>query len=204
MAGNEATAIAPAASVPPDRLAAAPDRELVAACLRGQQEAWTALVHKYRRVVFSIPLKYGLGREEAGDVFQAVCLELFRELPRLRNADRVGPWLVTVAAHEAYRRRREQQRRGSQEVEGVPEEQLHEVAAPAALARQAEREQMVREAIARLSQRCRELVRLLFYERPPRPYVEVARMLGLATGSIGFIRGRCMHKLEQALEQLGF
>jgi RNA polymerase sigma factor (sigma-70 family) len=197
-------AAAASESAQPDRVTAAPDRELVSACLRGQQEAWEALVHRYKRLVFSIPLKYRLDREEAGDVFQAVCLELFKELPRLRNVDRVGSWLVTVAAHEAYRRRRDKERRLRQEVEGVEEELLHEIAPPASVARQAEREQAVREAIARLSQRCRELIRLLFYERPPRPYEEVARTLGLATGSIGFIRGRCLHKLEQALEQLGF
>jgi hypothetical protein len=47
------------------------------------------------------------------------------------------------------------------------------------------------------------LVRLLFYEQPPLPYAEVARKLGLATGSIGFTRGRCLERLHKILE-LGF
>ena len=33
---------------------------------------------------------------------------------------------------------------------------------------------------------------MLFFETPARPYQEVARRLGLAAGSIGFIRGRCL------------
>lgn len=183
---------------------AATDQELVSACLRGQQEAWTALVLRYRRLVFSIPLRLGLDRDDAGDVVQAVWLELFEELPRLRDAGRLGAWLVTVATRATYRLRRQKRRRALQEVEGLEEELLREIAPPAAVARQAEREQLVREAIARLPHRCRELIRLLFYERPPRPYEDVARALGLATGSIGFNRGRCLQRLERVLEQLGF
>ena len=47
------------------------------------------------------------------------------------------------------------------------------------------------------------MIRLLFYEQPPLPYVEVARRLGLATGSIGFIRGRCLKRLQKELEEQG-
>ena len=45
----------------------------------------------------------------------------------------------------------------------------------------------------------------LFFSEPPLPYAEVAkRRLGLATGSIGFIRGRCLKKLQRALQDSGF
>jgi DNA-directed RNA polymerase specialized sigma24 family protein len=36
------------------------------------------------------------------------------------------------------------------------------------------------------------------------PYAEVATRLGLAEGSIGFIRGRCLKKLRQTLESMAF
>jgi hypothetical protein len=48
------------------------------------------------------------------------------------------------------------------------------------------------------------LIRMLFFETPSRPYQEVAGQLGLATGSIGFIRGRCLTRLRRELEKLGF
>jgi DNA-directed RNA polymerase specialized sigma24 family protein len=63
---------------------------------------------------------------------------------------------------------------------------------------------MVREATANLPPRCQEMIRLLFYTEPPLPYKEVARRLGLAVGSIGFIRGRCLQRLEKALHEMGF
>jgi DNA-directed RNA polymerase specialized sigma24 family protein len=67
-----------------------------------------------------------------------------------------------------------------------------------------EREQMVREAIAELPPRCKKMIELLFFEHPPLRYCEVAKRLGLAAGSIGFIRGRCLQRLKRALEERGF
>jgi len=68
----------------------------------------------------------------------------------------------------------------------------------------AEQEQLVRDALDSIPERCRKMIRMLFYEQPPRPYLEVAKELGLAEGSIGFIRGRCLDKLKKALDRCGF
>lgn len=176
---------------------------LVDGCLRGDERAWAVLIARYERLIYSIPIKYGATREDAADVFQTVCLELFHELPRLRNRDNLRPWLMTVAAHQAFhwKRRQQRERQGREAAAAEPRE---EAALPATLAAEVEHEQAVREAIGRLSGRCREMVRLLFFEQPPRPYAEVARRLGLATGSIGFIRARCLEQLQRALEELGF
>jgi RNA polymerase sigma factor (sigma-70 family) len=76
----------------------------------------------------------------------------------------------------------------------LPQEMLFEV----------QREQSLREAIATLPPRCKRMVGMLFFEDPPRPYQEVAKQLNLATGSIGFIRGRCLKKLRRLLEDKGF
>lgn len=60
----------------------------------------------------------------------------------------------------------------------------------------------MRAAVTALPERCRQLVEQLFFTTPP-PYAEVAKRLGLATGSIGFIRGRCLKKLEAGLKKEG-
>lgn len=179
------------------------DRRLVAACLAGSEEAWATLVHRYKNLIYSIPLRYGAEPADAADIFQAVCIELFQELPRLRNADTLRSWLVTVAAHQSYHWKRRRLRKAEKEVEGLEEEALPAVLPPD-VAAELEREQLVREAVAALPPRCREMVRMLFYEDPPLSYAEVARRLDLATGSIGFIRGRCLNRLQKALEELGF
>jgi RNA polymerase sigma factor (sigma-70 family) len=178
------------------------DGRLVSACLAGDEQAWAALVRKYKNLVYAIPLRYGASPEDASDVFQQVCVELFQELPRLRNTQCLRGWLITVAAHQSFHWKRRHARRQGHEVEGLDSEQFATL--PVDVAAELERDQLVREAVMRLPERCQELVRLLFFEQPPLPYTEVARRLGLATGSIGFIRGRCLRRLHKALAELGF
>ena len=74
---------------------------------------------------------------------------------------------------------------------------------PAEMLEQREREQVVREAIGRLPPRCRKLIQVMFYDQPPLPYAEIARSLGLAIGSVGVIRRRCLKKLESTFVRLG-
>jgi RNA polymerase sigma factor (sigma-70 family) len=174
------------------------DDRLIHACLSGDDRAWSALIQKYKNLIYSIPVKYGAGPEDAADIFQSVCLEVFSELPRLRDTKAFRSWLITVTAHQAYRWKRKIRRRG-EEALSAEEETLAMDPAPD-LVEQLEQEQVLRESIARLSPRCQQLIRLLFYTQPQTPYREVAKALGVATGSIGFIRGRCLARLLRALE----
>src|SRR5207249_7814352 len=103
----------------------------------------------------------------------------------------------------SYRWKRQSQRVVSRD----GEEALPEPATPAIadrLIQQTQEEQMLREAMASLTPQCRRLVELLFFETPSRPYTEVAAELGLAVGSIGFTRQRCIERLRRQLEDLGF
>ncbi len=178
------------------------DDRLVRACLNGDERAWSALIQKYKNLIFSIPVKYGAGQEDAADIFQSVCMEIFTELPRLRDPGAFRSWLITVTAHQAFHWKKRTRRRG-EEALSSEEETLATEPSPD-LIEQVEQEQVLREAIARLSPRCQELIKLLFYTQPQMPYRDVAKTLGVATGSIGFIRGRCLARLLKTLEQTGF
>jgi RNA polymerase sigma factor (sigma-70 family) len=181
------------------------DEKLVAACLKGDDDAWAALIDKYRRLIYSIPVRYGASPEDAADIFQAVCLELFAHLRDLRKAGALRGWIATVATHQSFHWKRRQRRRADRELTDVDLEGLGlEPSAAAEISDVAAHEQMVRDASVNLPPRCRELIRLLFYTEPPLPYKEVARQLGLAVGSIGFIRGRCLDRLAKALREAGF
>ena len=179
------------------------DARLVQACLDGNEQAWTRLIAKYKNLIYSIPLKYRAPPQDAADIFQAVCLELYSELPRLRNTEALRSWIVSVTAHQAYHWKRKVQRRAEDELTPLDEEQLSSELPPDVL-EGVERAQILREAVAGLPPRCQEIIRLLFYEAEPISYRELAARLGLATGSIGFIRGRCLERLERSLQNLGF
>jgi RNA polymerase sigma factor (sigma-70 family) len=178
------------------------DEQLVQRCLDGDQQAWESLIDKYKRLIFSIPFKYGASPEDAADVFQAVCIEVFNSLPQLKNAESLRSWLITVAIRQSYRWKKKQA--NHVELDAMEPEVAEEIAAVPATLYQAEEEQVVRDVVEQLPPRCADLVRMLFFEQPPLPYAEVARRLGLATGSIGFIRGRCLLRLRKALVESGF
>lgn len=179
------------------------DRELVASCLSGDEQAWSELIDRYNRLIFSIPLKQGLTRDEAADIFQAVCLDLVAELPRLRDPQALPAWLIQTTRHKVSKWRRRNDRY-------VPDEGTHTDNAPApetdmpdALIRDVQQAQALRDAVAALSDRCQRMVQMLFFETPSRPYKDVASALGVATGSIGFLRSRCLDRLRSALEGIG-
>ncbi len=180
------------------------DRELVQGCLQGRDEDWSFLIDKYKNLIFSIPIRYGLSREDAADIFQAVCLELLQDLPKLKDPKALPKWLMQVAAHKCFHWRRQSARMVSHDDE---EEAIPEVSVPAEAElnlREVEQEQMLREARAALPPRCQELIRTLFYEEPSRPYQQVAASLGLATGTIGLLRQKCLDQLRDQLDALGF
>jgi RNA polymerase sigma factor (sigma-70 family) len=182
-----------------------PNSRLVQECLKGNEAAWSALIYKFKNLIYSIPLQYNLPPDDASDIFQAVCLELLSELPRLREPEALPAWLIRVTYHKCFHWKRNQQRyfaAGSQEAKDEPEGDPREV--PQEVVSKLEREQALREALAGVSPRCRQLVEMLFFESPARPYREVATKLGIASGSIGFIRGRCLARLKKRLEEAGF
>ena len=141
--------------------------------------------------------------DDASDVFQNVCVDLFTNLSKLRKVESLRSWLITVATHKCFHFKK-QQRGQDVELDAMEQEMAEEIAPAPEVLQEIQEEQAVRDAIVKLSPRCAQLVQLLFFEQPPVPYNEVAQKLGLATGSIGFIRGRCLNRLQKILAELGF
>ncbi len=188
------------------RLQHYPDPVLCEECLAGNEEAWGALLARYQNLIYSIPLKFHLSTDEAADIFQAVALDLYTGLPKLREREKLQSWLISITRHRClrYKQKREIEPLSAEELEL----RLESVADPRLEAQEemleVEEEGLLREAIGRLSRRCQELIQWLFYSDPIPQYREVAQRLGLAKNSVGFIRERCLGKLRTLLEKEGF
>lgn len=188
----------------PERHDHSSDEQLIGRCLKGDPESWSALIDKYKNLIYSIPVKLGM-HQDAGDIFQSVCVDLLSELPRLREHRALPKWLMQTCYHKCLRYQRSAERLVALNPDGSePEAAGSDEEFPDQLLVQLEQEQLLRDAISELPKKCEQMVRLLFYEIPARPYEEVAEELGMATGSIGAIRARCLAYLKKHLEKKGF
>src|SRR4029077_12987697 len=158
------------------------NERLISECRKGNQAAWSRLIEKYKNLIFSVPIKYGLSREDAADIFQSVCLDLLSDLPRLREPRALPKWLMQASYHKCLRTKNQRLEfvDDLEAVEGLPEGSSKDL--PDELLIQLQQEQMVRDAISALPPRCNRLIIFLLFEEPPRPYQEIAKQLKLATG----------------------
>jgi RNA polymerase sigma factor (sigma-70 family) len=179
------------------------DSYLIEHCKRGSETAWSGLIDKYKNLIFSIPLHYGFSEEDSADLFQAVCMDLLAELPRLREVKALPAWLIQVTRNKCFHRKQSLHRSNVHSIDDF-DPPAASIGEPDNLVAQVQKEQLLREALAELSPQCRQLVRMLFFDNPPRPYEEVARELKLSEGSIGFTRRNCLEKLKERLEVLGY
>jgi RNA polymerase sigma factor (sigma-70 family) len=185
------------------------DAELVQRCRAGQQAAWNTLVRRYQRLIYTVPRRAGLSEDQAADVFQVVFGRFFEHLDRLSDPSRVQAWLVTTAKRESLRVL-EQSRRvvdltptgGDDDGSDPLDRFAADTPLPEDLLADLQLQDQLKRAVLQLDDRSRQFVELLFLQDEPLPYSEIAARLGIAEGSIGPTRARCLDKLRAILRNL--
>ncbi len=168
------------------------DQELITACLAGDEIAWDTLIDRYSRLIYAIPLRFGLPPMLADEIFQEVCLTLLNKLDTLHSTTRLSAWITTVTRRRSidYLRRQKPEVAldGLEFDDGSPklEHELIEMEQATAL----------QTAMERLDERCGTLLNALFLTPDPPSYDELADKLAIAKGSIGPTRNRCLKKLR--------
>lgn len=190
--GPELTSPSPRASL--NRL---DDTALVARCLDDDDAAWSTLVRRYRALVYSTALRTGLDDESAADVFQQVWLELHRSMERLRDAVALPQWLIVTTRRVAYKTALKHDR----PIEGVLDELVDPSGLPGDEFADLQSLQHLREHIEALGGSCARLLPLLFLDESEPDYAEIAARAGVAVGSIGPLRARCLGRLRRRLTE---
>lgn len=76
-----------------------PDRKLVEACMRGDREAYTGLVRLHAGRVYAVCLAIVGSEADAEDLAQEALVRGFMKIASLRDGDRFGPWIATIAGN---------------------------------------------------------------------------------------------------------
>jgi len=179
------------------------DRELVNECLADNARAWEALLARYERLIYSIPIRLGIPHHEAEEIFQTVSLILFRKLTTLREHERIISWLTTTTRRECWRFGvlKSRHRRGPANELADPSRDEPSAEQLAYERRMAdERHEILWQALSELPERCRDLLVMLFYLDKEMTYEEVAEQMNMPESSIGPTRGRCLQKLRKILQ----
>ncbi len=175
------------------------DSELIRRCRQGDQHAWTRLIQRYERLVYSVPRRLGMSPEIVDETFQEVWGVLLRRIGSLQHEQALPQWLITTARRIALRlAQRTRSRsstldrltdRGDAGCVAMPDEEFVE---------RAERGHQVAAAMDRIDPACRELLVALM-RSDETSYAQIARQLGMPIGSIGPKRARCLERLLQLL-----
>jgi RNA polymerase sigma factor (sigma-70 family) len=165
---------------------------LVERARNGDQGAWNAIVERYAALVWSVCRRYGLTSGDAEDVGASVWLRLVERLGTIREPAALPGWIATTTRRECLQALRVNRRQVPVEDDRIPDE-VGAASDDWLLAQ--ERQVALRLGFAGLSERCRQLLSMLF-DDPPAPYGEIATKLGMTIGGIGPTRSRCLDKLR--------
>lgn len=173
------------------------DRQLVAACRRGDEAAWSELWRRYGPLVKSMARRAGCDAEDARDVLQRVALVALEKLHTLEKPEKIAGWLAGIARFQALGLLR--QRRPHQDLDpAMPSDERGQDDR----LESEERLTTLRRAFVRLDPRCQRLLQRLDLADPSDSYEQVAAAEGLAASSIGPIRRRCLERLRTHLVRL--
>jgi RNA polymerase sigma factor (sigma-70 family) len=174
--------------------------ELVALACDRDSDAWSEIVRRYEGLVWSIALGHSFRSGDAADIAQTVWLRLAQHLSRLTNPEGIKSWLVLTTRNECFRVSRQRSR--TIPVDVADARVFADQAGPVddlTRLEDLEESHALWEAFLRMPATCQSLLGLL--NADPRPsYVEVADRCGIAIGTIGSRRRRCLESLREALQ----
>lgn len=185
------------------------DRDLIDRCLDHEPGAWEEFLQRYGRLIYSSIHRVGLPADDREDTFQSSVAAIYRQLPKLRDRERLVAWIVGITWRQSVDRIRLRSRElRMEEVEDSVIRGSVDPPVDAALPDQdrvaLEQAQHAHEALESMSGRCVRLLSLMFYEDPPLDYAEIARREGIPIGSLGPTRARCLEKMRQFFRKRGW
>lgn len=180
------------------------DSVLVADCLEREPQAWLQLLSRYKRLIYSVTVRFGFSVDDRHDIFQSVCLEILKNLSSLRCASSLRYWILTITIRQCSVLRK----RRNQDLPAAGQELWSLVSDPGPgtleVYLEARRNEILREAITELPPRCRIVLDQLFLRDSAMSYEELGREIGCSKESIGSTRLRCLDKLRRILLDKGF
>ena len=169
------------------------ERAAVAACRRGEREAFDALVARYQRPIYRLCYRYVNNHEDANDLAQEAFLTAWRSISSFRGESAFSTWLYRIAVN-ACQNHKALRRPVTLELEDAHADPGPGAEASALRDDDARR---VRAAVSRLPDRQRATLILKVYH--DLTHAEVAEILG---STVGTVKANLFHALANLRRHL--
>jgi len=166
------------------------EKELVAACRRGDTSAYAGLVKVYSGRIFAICMGMLGNSHDAEDIAQQALLKGLASIKQLRSDTQFGAWLIRIAKNlciDFIRKRKPRQNAIDEPFE--------------ARRRSTEGYSKLRAALAELPQDYRLTLVLFYFDG--RSTKSIAETLGMSTGAVQARLSRARKNLRKLLEAQG-
>jgi len=172
----------------------------VAELRAGSEEAFAYLLAVHQNPVFNLISHILANQADAADVLQEVFVKVFKGIRQFHGESSLKTWIYRIAVHEAANHRRSWIRRHWREPFSVDDTNAKPLVvaaeaqggsqSPEQVLEQAERQELVKRALASLAQPYRTVV--VLREIEGLAYEEIAQVLGVAEGTVKsrLLRGR--------------
>jgi RNA polymerase sigma-70 factor (ECF subfamily) len=174
------------------------DRQLVAACQRGERDAFRALFEAHKDKVYSIALRFSGDPAAAMDIAQDTFLKLFSSIRDFRGDASFETWVYRVVVNHCF-----DHKRRSWRLIPIADELLAVLQAPADSLGEVLRGEVrdcVHAAVERLSPDLRMVIVLRYTEG--LSYDEIAEVLNCSPGTVASRLNRAHKALERRLSHL--
>lgn len=167
----------------------------------GDRGRFDDLVRLLTPVLWHVVRAAGTDDEQTRDVLQTVWASLLTGPESVRDPEAVGKWLVVCARRESWRVVARDRRSLTVDPEELPEQPTSTTTEM--MVEQATEHDALWRVVRAQSLRCQRLLRVVACLEDT-DYRTLADDLGLAVGSVGVIRRRCLDAVRASLEREGY
>lgn len=190
------------------------EAELLARCRRGEAGAWDELFDRHYGAAgrFIFQLGSDFSREDAEEICQEVFLSAIRNLDSFHGDSQFQTWLFRIAVNKArdFRERRNAAKRGGGHTPlplqaedpgtGLTLDPPATLPAPDEQLMNAEQMALVRDALDRLNDPCREIIELRYFG--DLSYEELSQTLKLNPKTVSSRLSKCLDRLEAIAREM--
>jgi RNA polymerase sigma-70 factor (ECF subfamily) len=175
--------------------------EVISLVLKGDQQAYSELVERYREYVFTLALRFCRNREDAEEVAQDIFIKVYRSLADFKGTSKFSTWLYTITYNTSvtFLRKRKMDTRSIDDEQTFVQLENQESSFGANQMEQKSRVNHVNEAIRQLSADDAQII-TLFY-KGEQSLEEIGMIMGMEPNTVKVRLHRARHKLKEKLEK---